>query len=152
LTTIVNVVDYDPDGDAPHVLAALDWVRRRVGADLRRLVPEEFAQLRGSHGRILDMVRADGSRPTELAEGAWITKQAISTRIRELEGIGLVEVAPDPHDGRAVVVRRTAAGDRTREAATGAIRAMEEEWAAQVGQERYETFRQVLAELADGYR
>ena len=138
--------------DAPHVLAAMEWVDRRVAADMLRLMPEVHRDVRGSHGRILDMVDDEGSRPSDLAEGAWITKQAISKRIRELEELGWVSVEPDPNDRRATVVRRTPAGDEVRRAARGAIEAMEGEWASQVGAQRYATFRQVMAELVEGYR
>lgn len=134
------------------MLAALDWVDRRVAADMVRLVPKVHAGMRASHGRILDMVGDEGSRPVDLADGAWITKQAMSKRIRELEDLGWISVQPDPSDRRATIVRRTPAGDRVRRAAREAIEAMEQEWESQVGADRYATFRQVLAELVEGYR
>lgn len=103
--------------------------------------------LRGSEGRILGLVSPDGSRPTSLAEGSWITKQAIGKRVRELEERGLVEVRPDPADGRAVLVHRTAKGDRVRAGAEAKIAELERDLAAEVGEDRYRTFREVLVEL-----
>lgn len=130
-----------------HVLASLGTLDRRIDRDMRRLLPHDLERLRSSHGRLLDLIGADGSRPSALAEGSWISKQAIGRRIKELEERGLVSVSADPTDARAVVVRRTAAGDHVRGGARGAIAAMEEEWEAAVGADRYATFRAVLAEL-----
>ena len=79
------------------------------------LIPDDLVELRGSYARILDLIADDGSRPIALASGAWISKQAISQRLRELEERGWVSLlTPDPTDGRATVVRRTAEGDRVR--------------------------------------
>ncbi len=136
-----------PNPEADHIFAALGRLNRRADADIRRLATKEMTGLRGSHGRILDLIDRKGSRPSALADGAWITKQAISQRIRELENRGWVQVSPDPDDGRATLIRRTAQGDRVRSSALGAIATMEHEWAQLVGVERYDTFRQVLDEL-----
>jgi DNA-binding MarR family transcriptional regulator len=114
---------------------------------MHRLLPENMVGFRGSHGRILDLIEDRGSRPSEIADGAWITKQAISKRIGELEDLGLVKTRPDPADGRAVLVRRTVRGDRVRTAALTTIQHVEREWSKQVGAERYRTFRAVLEEL-----
>ena len=103
--------------------------------------------MRGSHGRLLDLIAEEGTRPSALAEGAWITKQAVGKRLRELEERGWVVLSPDPADRRAVVARRTPAGDRVRAAARRAITAMEDGWGEAVAPERYATFRAVLAEL-----
>ena len=107
-------------------------------------------ELRGSEGRILDLVRAKGTRPTVLAEGAWITKQAIGKRIRDLEARGLVQLDPDPDDGRAVLVHRTAEGERVRTVIGEQIADLERELREQVGDERYRIFREVLDELGGG--
>ncbi len=115
-----------------------------------RLLPKDMAGFRGSHGRILDLIDDEGTRPSEIADGAWITKQAISKRVGELEDLGLVKSRPDPADGRAVLVRRTQRGNRVRTSAITTIQHMESEWAEQVGAERYETFRQVLDEIGRG--
>ena len=132
--------------DDVHVLAALGALDRRIDRDMRHLRSAEAAGLRGSHGRILGEIADEGSRPSALAAG-WISKQAMGQRIRELEARGWVSVGPDPSDGRAVLVHRTEAGRRVRDAAVAAIAAMEERWAAAVGAERYATFRAVLEAL-----
>ncbi len=141
------MVDEISDAHPSHVLAALEALQRRIDADLRAILSGALGGFRGSHGRILDIIPNKGARPSSLASGAWITKQAVGKRIAELQELGWVSVSTDPSDGRAVVVRRTAAGDRVRRMAVEGIGAMEDGWADAVGRERYETFRAVLAEL-----
>lgn len=130
-----------------HVLASLTIVERRLGlAMAERMAPHE-AVTRGSHARLLHLVPPEGARPSELARG-WISKQAVGKRIQEMVEAGLLVVGPDPDDGRASVVRRTAEGDRIVTVITSELAALESELAQQVGERRYRTFRAVLDELA----
>ncbi len=103
--------------------------------------------MRASHARLLHLVPPEGSRPSELAQG-WISKQAVGKRIQEMVGAGLLTVEPDPHDGRASIVRRTAEGDRTLALILQESAGLEAELATLVGEQRYQTFRAVLDELA----
>ena len=133
-----------------HVLAQLDGLHRRIDADLGRLIRARppVEGMRGSFGKILGLIPDDGARQTTLAEGAWITKQSLGERIREMESLGLVTTTPDPGDGRARLVRRTARGTKVRAVTESAIAAMEAEWAPRVGADRFAVFRSVLEELA----
>ena len=54
--------------------------------------------------------RRDGTRLTELAARMEVSKQAVGQMVTELEALGYVERTPDPADGRAKLVRLTAAG------------------------------------------
>ena len=139
---MVNVVYEHPD----HLLGLLEGFQRRLGREVAERM-RGTGVLRGSEGRILGLIDAAGTRPTALAEGSWITKQAIGKRVRELEERGLVAVVPDPDDGRAVLVRRTAKGARVKAATEGRIAEMEATFAEEVGTERWQTFREVLDEL-----
>ena len=136
----------------PHLLAGLGRLDQRIGAGLSRRMRGQAPSLRGSEGRILDLIGTDGTRPSTLADGAWISKQAIGKRIHDLAARGLVTLEPDPLDGRAVIVRRTAEGDRIRMFAREQIADLEREFAGVVGVDRYEVFRSVLEELGAGRR
>lgn len=138
---------YDPDEEHQHIFAALERLRRRGDTDMARLTARITKPLRGSHGRLLALIPEKGIRPSEIASDAWITKQAVGVRLREMEELGWVRTEPDPTDGRAVVVKRTAKGTRIRTAAHEAIARMEAEWAEAVGPDRYATFRAVVDEL-----
>lgn len=132
----------------PHLLAGLEALTRRVGDGLGRRLHPLGIELRGSHGRLLNLLAARGTRPSVLADGGWSSKQAVGKRIQELAAVGLVTVEPDPTDGRASIVRRTPEGDRVLRAVLAQIADLEAELRGQVGARRYETFRSVLDELA----
>ncbi len=135
-----------------HVFVHLDQLARRGQHDFRRLfdTAESIPGLRGSIGRILSLVPPEGARPTALADGAWITKQSLGERVREMERLGWVTTDADPVDKRAHLVHRTELGNRVLATAERTIAAMEAEWSAKVGADRYTVFRTVLAELANG--
>lgn len=137
------------DPPFPHLLAALDAFQRRLGGEVTGRMRPHGARLRGSHGRILGVLPPEGARPSALAEG-WISRQAIGQRIHEMAEAGLVSVEPDPDDRRAMIVRRTAEGDRLHSVANEQIAEVEAGLAAEVGAERYRVFRDVLEELAVG--
>ena len=150
---MINVVDQtgsEPTLTSPHLLASLDGVMHQAGLDMSRRAATIADGLRGSYGRILSLAGDDGARPSELAEGASISRQAVSQRVRELVARGWLTLEPDPADGRAVVARRTAEGNRILAGLETAIAELEAEWAAAVGDERYAVFRAVLDELASG--
>lgn len=142
------MVDHlDVEHGGTHLLATLTAVERRVGASMATRMAPHGRVTRGSHARLLNLIPPEGARPSELAEG-WISKQAVGKRIQEMVEAELVAVEPDPHDGRASVVRRTAEGDRTLAVIMRELAELETELAEEVGERRYRTFRAVLDELA----
>lgn len=141
------MVDENGPPSFPHLLAALDTFQARVSDDLGSRAAELGVRLRGSHGRILQLLAPEGTRPSRLAEG-WISKQAVGQRVQELVRAGLVVLEPDPDDGRATLARRTPAGDDLATRATAMALDVERELAAEVGDDRWRTFREVLDELA----
>lgn len=140
----------DNSDDHSHIFAALERFRRRADEDMARRAASFTKPLRGSHARLLSLIPEEGIRPSEIAADAWISKQAVGTRLHEMEELGWIRTDRDPRDGRAVIVKRTAAGTRIRRAARQAIAALEDEWAQAVGTHRYQTFREVVEELGAG--
>lgn len=69
--------------------------------------------------------RPEGSKPTELARESLITTGAMTTRLHRLERAGLIARVPDPADGRGVLVRLTAEGERLARRALDAILAVD---------------------------
>ena len=63
-----------------------------------------------AQARIAQRIAEDGSRLTDLAEQAQVTKQTASLLVAALEREGLVERVPDPADGRARLIRLHAEG------------------------------------------
>ncbi len=74
------------------------------------LAQHGFADVTPSQFALLRNLGEDGSRPSELAAHAGVTRQAITKIVDELEQLDLVCRAPDPDDGRGVIVRYTDRG------------------------------------------
>ena len=121
----------------------------RVFDALRAAMPaEEWDGLRQSHLRVLTSVPLEGISITDLGERVRMTKQGCGQFVGRLEGTGHLRVDPDPADRRVRRVSRTPRGDRAVADATAHILDLERQWAEQVGERRYRTFRAVLGELA----
>jgi DNA-binding MarR family transcriptional regulator len=130
----------------PHLPMLMGMVFGR----LRQQLAEQAPELRPSQLRVLEWLPPEGLTISELAECAEMTTQGCGQFVRQLEGLGMVEVAVADHDARARVVRVT---DRGREAlarSAAVLEACEEAWADQVGAERWRVFREVLEEVALG--
>jgi len=77
---------------------------------LARLSERTGVQVRPSHAALFPHIDLGGTRITEVARRMGITKQAVSQLVADLEAMGTLERVPDPADGRARLVRFTAAG------------------------------------------
>jgi DNA-binding MarR family transcriptional regulator len=133
-----------------HTLLAAARLYDELGqARLNAALGEELA--RPSVMRLIPHVTRAGIRPTELARLADVTKQAVGQTLARLEAQGLVEFAPDPSDGRAVLVRMTEAGEESARAGLAALAAVQRELARRVGRDVVESafvaLRRILAEL-----
>lgn len=107
-----------------------------------------FADLRSAHLVVFQHLEVDGSRLTDLAARAHMTKQSMWALVGDLESMGYVERVPDPGDGRARIVRRTERGWAVEAAARASVRAFEAAWTERVGSERMRQFRRVLEEFS----
>jgi DNA-binding MarR family transcriptional regulator len=113
----------------------------QVAADL---AAAGFADLRPAHLVVFQQLETGGSRLTDLAARAHMTKQSMWALVDDLERFGYVERIPDPADKRARIVRRTERGWAVERAARASVRAFEEEWTQRVGADRMQQFRAVL--------
>jgi DNA-binding MarR family transcriptional regulator len=102
-----------------------------------------------AQARVFQRIAPDGSRLTDLAAQAGITKQSAGFLVDQLERAGYVERVPDPADGRARLVRIADRGARSVEASRGIVAAVEAEWTAHLGERRMAELRAILADLRD---
>jgi DNA-binding MarR family transcriptional regulator len=79
---------------------------------------------------------------------ARISKQGIGQLATSLTQEGLVDIVPDPADKRAKIIRRTARGNDTVRMMRAAIDDAEKRCRAQVGDEQYDTFLDVLRAIS----
>lgn len=101
-------------------------------------------------GQAYAMLHIDraGTRLTELAGRAQVSKQAMMQVVDDLATLGLVRRAPDLADARAKVVKLTARGLRERAQARRALVSVEAASRRFLGDRRYEALRGMLTDLA----
>jgi DNA-binding MarR family transcriptional regulator len=119
-----------------------------MGEEIERALEDRgVGELRPSQAAALLLVDRSGTRLSELAERAGITKQAMMQLVDQLESQGCLRRTPDPNDARAKVVRLTAKGLRYRARARGALHAVESRARRHLGRRRYEGLRGALQDL-----
>jgi DNA-binding MarR family transcriptional regulator len=124
----------------------------RVFAELAEAGFDDFTP---AQARLFQRIAPHGSRLTDLAEQAQITKQSAGFLVDQLERAGYVERVPDPTDARARLVRVAARGAKAIPIAAGIVAGVEEEWTAHLGKVRIRQLRQLLTrlrEITDPYR
>lgn len=148
--TTVNQEPRPLAGDEPlefAVLMDLAWrsFRRALDEGVAPRVADKG--LRPSHLRLLSLTPPTGMRLTDLAARVGMTKQALGEFVTTLQGACLVEVAVGERDRRVRLVRPTPAGQELQRVVESAIDGIERRWAAEVGPQRWATFREVLRQI-----
>ena len=127
-------------------------LENRVFAALANAGFDDFTT---AQARVFQRIGPDGTRLTELAQAAQVTKQTAGFLVDQLERAGYVERTADPSDGRARLVRITPRGAATIPISAAVIAEIEAEWTAHVGAEQMDHLRKTLTalrELTDPYR
>jgi DNA-binding MarR family transcriptional regulator len=96
-----------------------------------------------AHNALFAIMGAEGERASSLAARAGITRQSMGEVIRDLVGLGILEMVPDPADGRAKVVHYTEEGTNFTNQGYRHIRSLEERFTEEFGAD-YEAARAVL--------
>jgi DNA-binding MarR family transcriptional regulator len=121
-------------------------VERQV---LEHLWERGYDDITLAQGRIAARLGERGSRLTELAEAAQVTKQTAGYLVDQLERAGYVERRPDPTDARARLVCLSDRGHAVQREARTVERRIAREWSAHLGAERYDELRTMLDELRE---
>jgi len=110
----------------------------------RRVADTPYNDIRVTHGCVFGNIDPDGTRLTDLAARARMTKQSVGEVTSDLEQRGYVERVPDPSDGRAKIIRLTERGRAAQTLGVGLIDEIEQEWAERFGAERVAALRDAL--------
>jgi DNA-binding MarR family transcriptional regulator len=90
---------------------------KRLRARLRETIPVSSVGLPISQLTILRHLRTGGpATAASLAVAEYVSQQAIAQNVKKLKRAGLVEVKPDPADGRKSLIGMTDAGNELFEA------------------------------------
>ncbi|HEX6230783.1 MAG TPA: helix-turn-helix domain-containing protein [Actinomycetota bacterium] len=122
---------------------------RALGAEMVADLEERgIPDARPGHAAVfLHIDRRSGTRLTDLARRARMTKQGMMLLVDDLENRGYVRRVPDADDARAKVVRLTARGRRYAAEARRVVAAVEARARRELGERRYESLRSALDEL-----
>ena len=111
----------------------------------RRMTAAGFGDIRPGHGCVFGGIDPhNGSRLTDLAERAAMTKQSVGEMASDLERRGYLERVADPSDGRAKIIRLTEHGQVAYGIGRKLIDELEAEWADRYGEERVAALRDAL--------
>lgn len=83
-------------------------------------------------------------RPSAIAERLGVSRQAVHQCLQELVRVGLVELVPDPEDGRAKIAKLSKQGKPVRLVANDVLFALEIELGKRIGKRNLENLRKAL--------
>lgn len=114
-----------------------------------------FDDITTAQGRLFARIGPKGTRVTDLAEQARITKQTAGFLIDQLQRAGYVRRVPDPADARARLVQIAPRGQAAVAVARAAEAEVEAEWTRHLGKQGASQLRRALTrlrEITDPYR
>jgi DNA-binding MarR family transcriptional regulator len=137
--------------DEPHPLnvGVLMFIPYRAMENrvLAALTAAGFDDVTLAQARLMQRLGPHGTRLTELAEAAQVTKQTASHLVDQLERTGYVRRTPDPSDGRARLIRAAERGLAATRIADPVAAQVEAEWRAHLGERLYGQLREALTRL-----
>jgi DNA-binding MarR family transcriptional regulator len=116
-------------------------IHRRI---INELNAAGFEELRVPHMAVLQFPGPDGVRPGVLAERAGMSKQAMNQLLRSLEALGYLARSDAPDEGRARIVRLTKRGHTAYAKIHDILRAIEQEWRAELGAKPFTELKELL--------
>ncbi len=106
-----------------------------------------FTDLVPAHFPVLRYPGPEGRRPSELAQEANMTKQAMNYLLGQLERLGYLTRAGDPHDQRFRRIELTERGHAVARAIREIVAEIEAELERELGSAKFIQLRRLLVEL-----
>lgn len=126
-------------------------VRRFERRLMEIMVESGYADTRITLFNLTKNLDVEGTRLTELARRAGMSKQAMGELVDECETLGLVRRVRDPSDGRARIVLFTRAGRLWLDAFRSAVTRAEREVRTELGEHQLKMLVKALHTYGDGY-
>jgi DNA-binding MarR family transcriptional regulator len=134
--------------DRLHIGQLLVHLTRQFQTELyARLVDAGIEGARVPHTHVTAYIKAEGSRLTDLAIQARMTRPAMAELVDDLQRLGIVERRPDPSDGRAKLICLTDQGWSAMRTGHHIIAQLEAEYAHLIGDQHFETMCQAMQAL-----
>jgi DNA-binding MarR family transcriptional regulator len=133
---------------SPQIAPLIMQLHAALVEALHEAMPEAgFADVRPTHCQVLRGIEPGGSRLTDLAAAARMTKQSMGALVDHLEAAGYVERVQDSADARVKAIRLTSRGQQAAAAIAGIAARIEVGWAEKIGRTRLEQLRAALAAI-----
>ena len=121
-----------------------------LAAEVNQLmVADGFDDLRPAHSVVFMNLDPEGTRISDLAERAHMTKQSMGALVKYLQERGYLSVARDPRDHRAKLVRRTERGRTSETPARRNVTRVMERWTRLLGEGEMQELVRLLRKLDD---
>jgi DNA-binding MarR family transcriptional regulator len=114
---------------------------------LRAIRDAGFGDVTLAQARVFQRIAPGGSRLTDLAEQAQMTKQSVAGLVEELERMRYVRRVPDPNDRRARLIQIDKRGRQAARTAQVAHDEIQAEWRSHLGARRFTQLRETLEDL-----
>jgi DNA-binding MarR family transcriptional regulator len=122
----------------------VDAVWARLLADLHAA---GFTDLVPAHLSVLRWPGPQGQRPSDLAQAAGMTKQAMNYLLTQLEQLGYLERASDEQDQRSKRISLTKRGFDAATTIRATVREIERELKRELGAREFARLQELLVEL-----
>ena len=130
------------------ILAASRAVNSQI---VQRLGKTSAGHLLPTHTRLLANLPMAGARISDVAERAGMTSQAMGRLASELEAQGLINVTPDPNDGRAKRLVFTESGEAMMNESFKIMAEIEREISNDIGDEELTSLKANLHAVIQKY-
>ena len=138
-----------PQTTPPPLIGAL--LRMPVDAVHARIIggvhAAGFTDIVPAHMAVLRYPGPDGRRPSDLADEAGMTRQAMNYLLGQLEQLGYLERVDDAEDGRSRRVRATRRGEALRKTVRSIVTEIEAELERELGTRDLQHLRRLLVRL-----
>jgi DNA-binding MarR family transcriptional regulator len=144
-----------PGTNSPDPTYDVGFLLAKASHRFNELLLEQFAAagyptVRASFGSVLvPLFAGDELRLGQIAAAARLSKQAMTTLVKQCEQVGLVERERDPEDGRAFRVRLTAAGREFQAVAEQAVAELDARVVAALGNRKHDALIEALKGVMD---
>ncbi|MDV3127192.1 MarR family transcriptional regulator [Mycobacterium sp. 21AC1] len=99
--------------------------------------------------RVFQRIAPAGSRLTDLADQAQVSKQSAGVLVDQLERLGYVRRVPDPSDGRARLITMEERGRQAAKVAAATSGEIMSEWTAYLGTRNFTLLHEILDQLRE---